>query len=162
MPKEFTSSVEVVGVIFRKASIVHNVGVGSAVAQSQWCIVGNGVQRRDEINRATLLPLTYPALGAMNRCSSFPSAGESRNSSRRSADRGALRGHFLLDSVGFGVVAWVVAEISGLVHVNPDTVNVDTRISGEEFGKLAIPEWANVWMKPIGECSHTRPGECQL
>jgi len=160
VPKELTSSVEVVSIILGKASIVHNVSVGSAVAQPQRCLVGNCVQGRDEINRAALLSLTHSALGAMNGRSGFSGAGESRNNSGGPTNREALRGHLLLDSVGLGVVAWVVAETGGLVHVNPDTVNVDTSISGEEFNKLANPEWASVGMKPIGERSHTRPSEC--
>ena len=162
MYEGLTSSVEVVSVILRKASIVHNVGVDSAVAQSQWCVVSNGIQGRDEVYRGTLLSSMCSAFSAVNKHGGFSGSRESRNSSGRLTDREALRGHILLDSVGFGVVAWVVAETSGLVHVNPDTVNVDTSISGEEFGKLANPEWTSAWMKPIGERSNTRPGECQL
>ena len=77
---------------------------------------------------------------------------------RRSADgrggRGEANGSLL------GVVAGEVArEVGRFVHVDPEGIDVNTRVPVEEFEELAVPVVADVGSKPVGEGRDTGPDD---
>ena len=57
------------------------------------------------------------------------------------------------------VQARVVAEVAGFVHVDPESVNVNTGFRAEEAAKLAVPVRLCTWSEPIRESCHTRPDD---
>lgn len=56
-----------------------------------------------------------------------------------------------------GVAAWVVAKVCRLVHIDPDSVNVNPGLGGEELSKFVIPVVAYVRVEPVWERRHAGP-----
>jgi hypothetical protein len=53
--------------------------------------------------------------------------------------------------------AWVCAKVRGLVHVIPETVDVDTSFRAKELGEFAVPVLLGIWVEPIREDGGTGP-----
>jgi hypothetical protein len=68
-----------------------------------------------------------------------------------------LKLHVRMRGFTFGISTRVRAEVSGLVHVVPQSIDVNTRLRVEELQELPIPVLLCVWVEPIGEDSWARP-----
>ncbi len=64
------------------------------------------------------------------------------------------------DSCGIRIVAWEVAgEVRRLVHVDPESIDVDSAVGREEDCELVLPVGRDVLREPVGECRYAGPDD---
>jgi hypothetical protein len=163
------SSVKVVNIVLKVSIGVDNVGVDSAVRESVSNVVLDGVGGADDVLlgsgtlgdlRAGLEHLHGSSEGAgLDGLLLGLGLGETGNGARRLTNGETSRRHLLGNGLSLGVSARVRAEVGGLVHVDPRTVNVDTLVSIEETGELISPVLGGVGVEPVGESGNTGPDD---
>lgn len=150
-----TGPIKVVGVIFHKTISMHYVSINGMITERP-CSIGDLIRRRNEISirQAKLLTGAATLLARSDRLEIIWEAG---NMTRRRANWRRCRRKIVLLGISCRIFARVGTEVGGLVHVDPETVDIDAVLRAEEAGKLVVPPGLSVGVKPVGVNGHTGP-----
>lgn len=133
-----TGTVEIVSIVLGiPITCMDNISSNGLVTERASSIV-NLIRRRNEIAiRQPKLATSLAALFAV--LLRLEVIGKARNSARRLASRRRRGRQIVIFGVLLGVAAWPGTKIGGFVHVNPETVDVDTVVLIKELLELIVP-----------------------
>lgn len=144
-------------IIFRQAVRVDEVRVDGVIAEGACGIVDHvlwidQIPARETLHRATVLPLEHARV---------PGGLEIRWESGKwfpvSSQWWRLRWKSIFDRKIGRIGARIDTEVGGLIHINPQCIDVDARRRTEESVELIIPVVLSAGGKPIRESCHSRP-----
>jgi hypothetical protein len=147
-----------VGIIFSESVGMNEVRGDSVIAKRSAYVV-DSILRIDEISSRKAFhfpPISPPGsnvllrLAAVRRCLNWPLSGGCIGKNQRTNES-----RFCNEA--FRRVARIVAEVGRFVHVNPESINVDSSAFIEERTKLTVPVCLRLVVEPIGICGGSWP-----
>ena len=157
-----TQAIKIVHIVFNETIRMNQVSENGLVAQGSSIIV-NLIRGINKITarQSHLFPLLYwGTLGVALR--RLELVRETRKRTRVLTDRWRSRGEVIVSLPLPRILAGPVAEVCSLVHVDPETVDVNANVAMEEYIEFVGPEVAGARVEEIGVHGDTGPNSACL